>query len=317
MSKAHRTDWLYEAKWGVMFHYVFGSEHMDVHSPSQWNKAVGAFDVDGLADQLSEVGAGYLLLTIAQMPPLNAPNSVFDANVDAPPPVTTHRDLFANVAAALGKKGISLMAYSTYFATNQKLDKKDAETRFPDWWPAGLAEYSRRWGRKVRGWWFDGQRGNEDLNRQLAEAARAGNPDAIVAYNKPHGFQRNSIYEDYTAGDTPHAPEALCAGRWVEKGLQWHMLSFLGYSWGPSCKRSDNPRYSTDFVADKSRQLVSAGGVVTWDLPPLACGLIDRAYLEQLAAIGKAVKGCRWRALSKSRGQTASETIDARGRRKC
>jgi alpha-L-fucosidase len=278
-----------------MFHYVCGSQHIDARSPAAWNKLVRGFDVDGLADQLSRVGAGYLLLTIAQLPPLNAPNRIFDKHVDAPAPVTTDRDLFVDVASALGRKGISLMAYSTYFATCQKFDesKADADRAYPDWWPEGLAEYSRRWAGKVRGWWFDGQRGNEELNRRLAEAARAGNREALLAYNKPHGFQRNSRYEDYTAGDTPHAPDGICAGRWVEKGLQWHMLSFLGYCWGPSLKRPDNPRYSTEFVADKSREIVSAGGVVTWDVPPLASGLIHDAYLKQLAAVGSAVRDCR------------------------
>ncbi|HUS48441.1 MAG TPA: alpha-L-fucosidase [Phycisphaerae bacterium] len=295
MGQSHRTDWLYEAKWGVMLHYVYGCEHMDVKTPGDWNRAVDEFDVDGLAGQLAEVGAGYLLLTIAQMPPMNAPNSIFDKHVDAPRPVTTGRDLFIDVADALAKKGISLTAYSTYFAPCQKFDegKSDADQTYPDWWPAGLAEYSRRWGGKVRGWWFDGQRGNEELNRRLAEAARAGNPDSLVAYNKPHGFQRNSKYEDYTAGDTPHAPDGICNGRWAEEGLQWHMLSFLAFCWGPSVKRYDNPRYTADFVAGKSRDIISAGGVVTWDVPPTKSGLIPEAYLRQLAAVGKAASGCR------------------------
>ena len=294
MARSHRTDWLYQAGWGVMFHYVYGSRHMNAEGPEDWNKLVDSFDVDGLADQLAAVGAGYLLLTIAQHPPMNAPNSVFDRHVAAPRPVTTGRDLFADVAGALEKRGMSLMAYSTYFAPCQEFDegKSDEDQTYPDWWPEGLAKYSRRWGQKVRGWWFDGQRGNEELNRRLAEAARTGNADAILAYNKPHGFQRNSKYEDYTAGDTPHAPDGRCTGRWVD-GLQWHMLSFLGYSWGPTCGRSDNPRYSTEFVAGKSREIVSAGGVVTWDLPPLAGGLIPDAYLKQLAAVGRAVEGCR------------------------
>ena len=312
MARPHRSDWLYEAKWGVMFHYVYGSAHMDVSGPAEWNDVVNRFDVEGLADQLSSAGAGWLLLTISQHPPLNAPSDIFDRNVPAPKPVTTDRDLFLDAAEALEKRDISLMAYSTYFAPAQMFqdEEKDARTPYPDWWPEGLADYSRRWGPRVRGWWFDGQRGNEDLNRRLAEAARAGNPDAIVAFNRPHGFQRNSIHEDFTAGDTPHAPDGLCTGRWAAAplaeagggqglrrggGLQWHMLSFLGYSWGPSVKRVDNPRYSAEQVAGISRKIVSAGGVVTWDVPPQASGLIHDAFLAQLSAVGAAVDGCRAR----------------------
>ena len=71
------------------------------------------------------------------------------------------------------------------------------------------------------------------------------------------------------------------------------MLSFLGFNWGPSLAKPDNPRYDTPAVVDLTANLVRAGGVVTWDVPPLTNGLIHPVYLKQLAAIGAAVKGLR------------------------
>jgi hypothetical protein len=285
----HRADWLYQAKWGVMFHYVY-SIRMDNPSHEKWDQRIKAFDVNGLADQLASVGAGYFLLSLAQGPPPNSPNSVYDKYAaNMPKPRSMTRDLIADASAALARKGISLMVYSPGGAPGVVAPEGKF---FPDWWPDALREYSRRWGKGVRGWWFDGFSKPEERNRILSEAVRSGNPDALCAFNRPHGFRRNSIYEDYTSGDTPHVPDSECKGRFVDN-CQWHMLSFLAFLWGHCVRKTDVPRYPTEFVAETTRKLVSAGGVVTWDVPALASGLVPEAYMEQLAAIGRQLKGIK------------------------
>ena len=76
----HRTDWLKEAKWGAFMHYmgdtVIKGDQLTVES---WNKAVDAFDVNGLADQLDSAGAGYFVLTLGQNSGFYcSPNSTYD-----------------------------------------------------------------------------------------------------------------------------------------------------------------------------------------------------------------------------------------------
>ncbi|MCE5327042.1 MAG: hypothetical protein LLG01_11585 [Planctomycetaceae bacterium] len=292
-NASHQTDWLFKSAWGVMFHYVSGSRYMNVASPRQWNEIVDTFDADALAGQLADVGAGYLLLTVAQWPPLNGPSVVFERFARVERPACTRRDLLADVAEALDKKRLTLMAYVTYGTPAAVKEPQGDEPRVPTWWTDTMEELSLRWGKSVRGWWIDGNEGNEAINGRIARACRAGNAEALLAFNKPHGFQRNSIYENYTAGDTPYPPEARCQGRWADKDLQWHMLSFLGFNWGPSLSRPNNPRYDTQTVVDLTANLLRSGGIVTWDVPPLTNGLIDPVYLEQLAAIGEEVAGSR------------------------
>lgn len=282
----NRTDWLYRAKWGVMFHYVY-SIRMDEPSHAKWDARVKAFDAPGLADQLASVGAGYFLLSLAQGPPPNSPNSVYDRHaVNMPAPRTMSRDLIADVAAALAKKNIPLMVYAPGGAPGVVAPEGKF---FPDWWPDALREYSARWGQAVKGWWFDGFSKPEERNRILAQAVRSGNPAALCAFNRPHGFIRNSAWEDFTSGDTPHVPDARCTARFADN-CQWHMLSFLAFMWGHCVRKTDTPRYETPYVATATRTLLSSGGVVTWDVPALSSGLIPPKFLEQLTAIGSAVK---------------------------
>ena len=115
---------------------------------------------------------------------------------------------------------------------------------FQAMWEQVIREWSTRWGDKVTGWWFDGcywpntmYRGDEPPNfESFAAAARAGNPNSIVAFN-PGVFLRvfsMSPHEDYTAGEINNV-----AGIEIRRqengrldGTQIHILSYLGERWG-------------------------------------------------------------------------------------
>ena len=74
-----------------------------------------------------------------------------------------------------------------------------------------IAEWSRRWEKKVVGWWFDGCYFPNSMYRSvdapnfasLAAAARAGNPDSSVAFNPGVVVRIISVSrdEDFTAGE--------------------------------------------------------------------------------------------------------------------
>jgi hypothetical protein len=66
----------------------------------------------------------------------------------------------------------------------------------------------------------------------FAAAARAGNPEAIIAFNPGVVYRMLSItpYEDFTAGEIDK-PELMTARRSTEGKIdetQIHMLSYLG-----------------------------------------------------------------------------------------
>ena len=114
-----------------------------------------------------------------------------------------------------------------YYSTRMGVDKPRVARQSA----AALREWSRRYGKKVEGWWLDNNNQDPALQKLLAEACRVGNPQALVAFSPPHGPQRNSAYDDYTAGDTHDLSTVTCTGRFVQDA-QWQVLTYLGHSWG-------------------------------------------------------------------------------------
>ena len=128
----------------------------------------------------------------------------------------------------------------------------------------------------------------------FARALKAGNPDAIVAFNP--GVKVPVIchtkYDDYTAGEVnlPELSKAVetCPGRWLEcegRKAQFHILSFLGKTW---CD-GDRPQLPDEQIVAYTRQVTDKGGVMTYDVPIQKSGLIPEPFVEQLRAIGAAV----------------------------
>ena len=59
-----------DVKWGVMLHYsaerLMSNNQLDSQAKTlgQWSELIDNFDCDALAKQLSDVGAGYLIITV-------------------------------------------------------------------------------------------------------------------------------------------------------------------------------------------------------------------------------------------------------------
>ena len=64
-----------------------------------------------------------------------------------------------------------------------------------------------------------------------------------------------------------------------------HRLIFLGRTWGRGPQR-----FTDEQAISFTRSFIAQGGVVTWDAPIQPNGLISKPFLDQLTAIGKAVK---------------------------
>lgn len=141
-------------------------------------------------------------------------------------------------------------------------------------WEAVIREWSLRWGRLVKGWWFDGCYFADEMYRHadapnfhsFAAAARAGNPDSIVAFNPGIMLEPHSDAEDYTAGETNEPEKLVCDDRWVvaQDGHreQYHVWSYLGHTWGAMPLR-----YTADQLRQLTTNITNHGGVFTWDVP--------------------------------------------------
>jgi len=310
----HKTDWLKDARWGVFTHYLVKPEM----SAEQWQRQVDAFDVEGLARRLRSVGAPYICLTIGQNSGhFCAPNATYDELTGIRPSKCSRRDLVSDLADALAVHGIRLMAYLPAGAPAH--DKTACERLQWGWgfqgpWPAvhggpttgkRIAEFQRKWeaicrdwsmrfGRKVSGWWIDGCYFADDMYNfpdepnwsSFAAALRAGNLDSLLAFNP--GVRSRVVkhcpVEDYTAGEVDYSLPALLQGRFLD-GAQLHILSFLGPTWGAA-----PPRFPLELVVGYTKYVNACEGVITWDVPIHPSGLVPEPFLEQLAAIARAVR---------------------------
>jgi len=302
------ADWFRAARWGVFNHYLAPNEL----TAEAWDRQVSAFGASAYADQISSTGAGYCFITIGQNSGhYCAPNATYDELVGIRPSKCSQRDLVADLAEALERRDIPLLVYlpsGAPAADPIACERLGWEWGFEGGWPGGwgvrtgkrlaefqarweavIREWSLRWGSSVRGWWFDGCYFADEMYRHqeapnfssFAAAARAGNPESIVAFNPGvlYPIVRHSEDEDYTAGEITEPDQVACEGRWVD-GAQLHVLSYLGPTWGAA-----PPRFSSEQVVELTRRIVACEGVVSWDVPIGPDGSIPSQFIEQLRAL--------------------------------
>jgi alpha-L-fucosidase len=311
-AQDHRADWMKGARWGVMTHYladwIAAAEGRGTSmSVERWNQLIDHFDEEGLAHQLASVDAGYHILTIGQNSRFYlAPNATYDRWVGVRPSKCARRDLVAELAGALQRRGIRLIVYLPAGApagdrtAREALGWQDGAHRNREFqlkWESVIREWSQRWGEKVSGWWFDGCYWPNTMYRfaeppnfaSFAAAARAGNPDSIVSFNPGVVDRSLSItpHEDYTAGEI-NDPDRLMIRRAVDgkvDGAQVHVLSYLGTTWGKGA-----PRFPEERLTTWCRKSARSGAVITWDVPMGKDGLISQPFLDQLSAVGNALR---------------------------
>jgi hypothetical protein len=305
----NRASWMQEARWGVMTHYLADWIARDTKTQmtvERWNDLVNGFDVETLATQLAAARAGYFIITLGQNSGYYlAPNSTYDNFVGISPSKLSKRDLVADLHGSLSKRGIRLMLYLPSGAPEgdkvavSKLGWQKGPYRnreFQEKWERVIREWSERYENKIAGWWFDGCYWPNSMYRtedapnfkSFAAAARAGHPDRAVGFN-PGVIPRilsMTPYEDYTAGEIDK-PELISIRRALDgtiDGVQIHVLSYLGSTWGRG-----EPRFTAGQAIKYTQQVTNERGAMTWDTPVQTNGTFSQPFVEQLVANGKAV----------------------------
>ncbi len=294
-----RAGWMRAAGFGVFMHYLAEKPGLPV---TEWNRLIDSFDVEGLATQLASVKARYFFITLGQNSGhYLSPNRVYDEFVGIHPSKCSTRDLVADLSAALSKRGIRLMVYLPAGAPDRdevsmrKLEWRNGPQRnaeFQKKWERVIAEWSTRWGKRVSGWWFDGCYWPNAMYRSpqppnyasFAAAARKGNPDSLVAFNRGtvYPIHSESEQEDYTAGETDDPELIRRNGSFWEDRSQFHVLTYLGKWWcgAPA-------RFSDADVVRFTRLALTRNGAITWDTPRGANGLIPEPFVRQLRLAGE------------------------------
>ena len=190
---ASRAGWM-SGKYGMMVHWLYPK--YDAKDPGQVDRTVDAFDLDTFMKGFDETGAEWLVFTVGQNTGACAsPSKTLEALETDGARMRgrcSRRDLVGEIAAAVHRRGKRFIAYlpcEVFWNAGVReavgWSSNDVNyVTFQRNWTAVVREWAERWGRNLDGWWFDGFYGfyepDEDLWRS---AIRAGNPDAVSAFN--------------------------------------------------------------------------------------------------------------------------------------
>lgn len=183
-----KTDWLVVDKYGLMFHWTSATKPQ-TGPPQSYQQAVRDFDVERFARMVDEMGARHVVFTTSHggfyFP---GPNKTIDSILLGR---TCDRDLVADLAAALNKRGIKLFLYyhpghdDVPWWTRTHFDENKAA--FFQQWCVIIREIGERYGDRLAGFWFDDAIFTYyPFNppwEEMTRAAKAGNPDRLVIYN--------------------------------------------------------------------------------------------------------------------------------------
>ena len=301
VSAQEKNAWPEDCRVGMFLHFLPGGESAD--------RLQKEFQVERLADQIVQAGADYFVLTMYQNSGwFNAPSSVYDkATGYKENERCSDRDIIMEMADAMARRGVKFFVYVTGQVPNRDARAQEAfgletgptdQTITPEFaskWAEVFREWSLRYGTKVSGWWVDGCYAWCEFNDEIAEiyrgALRAGNPDAVIAFNP--GVKKNEwAASDFTAGEitdpfaeTDFAPKNAA-------GQKEHLLTYQGSSWGGAV-----PRFSDDEWIAWAKPAVEAGLALTIDTGltvgkgTLGPGEFAPASIAQIRAITDAVNG--------------------------
>jgi hypothetical protein len=345
-AQSRESDrWLGKTGYGLMFHY----EAFKDHSPQSYNRAIDSFDVEKFAGEVESTGAGHVIFVIGQhWGKYCAPNRAYEKLLGVKNGVwTSKRDLVMEIGRQLSRRNIRLIIYMTARApmrhyrvikamedTLPSINGKPAgpgidpmshprkvkgflrsENQAPNPaflknWAEVCGEWSRRYGKLVSGWWFDGYKTEmrdaynalrkEEYNIDTWVASiRYGNPEAELAFNAgahpllslctggklcPHQTFTSGESHDFYQRTKKGKGKALTPKNFpAPRGVIWHLLLPLSKGWGAG----EKSRFETSTLKERIDLINAEGGTITLDVPVSPDGRIPGKLLQTLQELGK------------------------------
>ena len=342
---AEPQRWLQKSGYGLMFHY----EAFKNHSPEMYNRVIDSFEVVPFADAVASTRAGHVIFVIGQhWGKYCAPNSVYEKRLGVKNGVwTSRRDLIQEISVELEKRNIRLIIYMTARAPMRhykvieamgdtlpsiagkpagpdvnpmshprkvkgflRSENQAPNPTFLKHWGAVCGEWSRRYGTRVSGWWFDGYKTEmrdayEGLKKEpynidtWVRAILSGNPDAELAFNAGAHPTLSLCtkgklcpHQTFTSGENHGFYEKLKKGKGkaltpknfpAPEGVIWHLLLPLSAGWGAGTES----RFDLETLKDRVDEINAEGGTVTFDVPIAGDGRIPPGVLGTLRTLGK------------------------------
>jgi hypothetical protein len=327
--RQNRAAWMAQATFGVMTHYLVEPKgNSAVERRVDLNRIVDHFDLDRFIEQFQATGADWLIFTIGQNKScLCSPNPFLEGK---DPIQASRRDLVMEIGQRLHTIGKRLIVYlpsceNAEVAMKEALDFDAAG--YDDRYFEMIRQYSVKFGMLHDGWWFDscGPHPDEYWLRYLA-AARAGNPDAAVAFSGAEfcggPITPICMLADYHAGEIhmledskiridflgpPGVDIVVTAQGKLRKrgraahyylpkaplinGMQWHGLLPIDLTFNPAIP-NQFCHYTDKELLVFVRSVKSVGGAITINVPiETETGHIPDDSHSQLVRLSKALKG--------------------------
>jgi len=225
----HRAAWMHTGAYGLMVHWLMpGIAPETEPGLSDFDSAVERFDRERFLADFAVTGADWLILTLGQNTGTYiSPNATLERL--AGPGYCAQRDLAREIAQGVVGLGKRFIAYLPSEVSHQSVAVQEAfgwraddptQALFQQRYCAFVRDYSLAFGPLLSGWWFDGCFLPLSLFPPRlfdwptwAGAARAGNPDAALAFNDGSLCVGVSVpispIQDYLAGEV----EVLHAGK--------------------------------------------------------------------------------------------------------
>jgi hypothetical protein len=250
------TTWFSQAGYGLMFQYG-GWGYPQTGDKKSLEDQANDFDVPTFVEMVKGTGASYVIWSITWAEYLlNAPiSSVDDYFGDSDQ--TSSRDLIGEIMEALDAEGIDFMLYyhrgeaeTVPWFTDPDFPLVEFTARgtgdrsgFFDSWVTIITEIGNRYGTKLDGWFIDGGLVYYPAPfERLGAAARAGNPNRLVAYN-PWVCARYTDFQDVMMGENSQGQiitgSAAPGGDGIltdgpSAGLLQHGMFTMENAWGVS-----------------------------------------------------------------------------------
>lgn len=320
------TRWLAGGKFGIMVHYLITPPgETPEQRTAEFNRTVDAFELAGFMRQFDAMGPDWLIFTIGQNTGYYCgPNAFLDA---ALPGHTSRRNLPLEIAREVKARGKRFIAYLPAEVCGQKPEIHRAfgwvgddprrgveptQRLFQPNYQRFIRDYAIAMGRLLDGWWFDGCYAGDwkvfpNWNLDFAgyiRAARAGNPEAICAFNdgafcagivapltelehyhpgEVHVLVNGDIGLGWWARDPkPYMPTT----RFID-GVQWHGLLPVDSTFcGPDLP---DQHYSDDVLISLITRINAVQGAITLNLPIGDHGLVPTKTVEQIVRVSTAV----------------------------
>lgn len=301
------TSWMVRAKYGLMFHWT--SQSMPREGlPLSYCSAVRKFDVERFANMVAGTGAGFVVFTTSHAGfYFPGPDAVIDSIL---PGRTCPRDLVGDLADALNRRHIRLELYfhpghddGPWWQRTHFDENKAAYFRQ---WRVIISSIGNHYGKKLAGWWFDDAAFtyypfNPNWQKMTA-AARAGNPNRVVAYNSWILPKLNDFYDVFAGENAFWEPQyedlqylpVGGTGRYFggpQHGLQAEMTVLISSDWGHFKKDQSigSPRLSAEQIISKLKDALSRKVVPLLDIEVYQDGTTSPETLRQLYAVKRAL----------------------------